>query len=81
MRILNVSSESSYQRAVLELSYAEVRDLTNALYYVTEGLVCETPKKYDRIRADCALAFDLVKHGIIQPSTVGLYEKVEVKGE
>lgn len=55
----------------VSLSYDEVRDLANALYYVTEQktISVEEANTYSSIYAKCSIMRDLMKYGNIQKDT------------
>ena len=68
MTIKELSSEKNNKSVTIHMDYEDVRDVANALYYLTSGK--EPDEDYSKIAAKFALLFDLVKFGMAQPHTV-----------
>lgn len=59
----------------ITLTYDEIRDIANGLYYLSKD-----KPEYTGIKDKCKVVFDMVKHGMIQPETVeSMSKKVGVK--
>lgn len=78
MYIKELACKSSNKHMTVHLSYEEIRDISNALYYLTSGNKPE--QDYSKIAAKCSFLFDMIKHGMIQPNTVSKLEAEEKKG-
>ena len=74
MKIEKLSSETNNKYASITLTYEEIRDISNALYYLTSGEKCDV-SKYQILYAKSKMVFDLVKHGMIQPETIDALDK------
>lgn len=74
MIIEKLSSETNNKYASITLTYEEIRDISNALYYLTSGEKCDA-SKYQILYAKSKMVFDLVKHGMIQPETIDALDK------
>lgn len=73
MYIEQLCSKQGMKEMTLHLNYDEVRDTANALYYLVSG---KSPEKdYSELQAKWQFLFDMVKHGMIQPETVGKLQK------
>lgn len=72
--------------ATITLTYDEIRDISNGLYYLTNPSLIEnnTNEEYKNVAAKTSFLFDMVKHGNIQPETVNklfeVYNKDVKKG-
>lgn len=73
MIIKKIFSEENNKGATVQLDYGDVRDIANALYYLTSGK--EPDEDYSKIAAKFALLFDMVKFGMVQPHTVARLNK------
>ena len=73
MIIKKISSEENNKGATVQLDYVDVRDIANALYYLTSGK--EPDEDYGKIAAKFMLLFDMVKFGMVQPHTVARLNK------
>lgn len=61
--------------ATVTLTYDEIRDIANGLYYLSKD-----KPEYTEIKDKCKVVFDMVKHGMIQPETVeSMSKKAGVK--
>lgn len=75
MVIEECSSRKGRCFATITLTYDEIRDIANGLYYLSK----DNPE-YTGIKDKCKVVFDMVKHGMIQPETVeSMSKKVGVK--
>lgn len=76
MTIEKLSSESNNKYANVTLTYEEIRDISNALYYLISGEKCDV-SKYQLLYAKSKMIFDMVKHGMIQPETINAFSEKE----
>ena len=68
MRIDQMSSKQENRFVTVTMSYEDVRDTANALYYATTGKKPETD--CSEIFAKFSFLFDMVKYGMVQKNTV-----------
>lgn len=77
MVIEECSSRRGRCFATVTLTYDEVRDLANGLYYLSKD-----KPEYKGIKDKCKVIFDMVKHGMIQPETIeSMAKKQEDKAD
>lgn len=69
MHIEQLTSLKNDKYVKVVLSYDEVRDIANGLYYLTSDNKTDVGK-YKEIAAKTHFLFDMVKHGNIQPNTI-----------
>lgn len=89
MYINNLTTTQSVKSVTVTLSYDEVRDIANGLYYLNKMAKCDKiaesldvkPTEYDLIGAKTAFLFDMVKHGMIQPETIAKFNNVSCETE
>lgn len=75
MVIEECSSRKGRCFATVTLTYDEIRDIANGLYYLSKD-----KPEYTGIKDKCKVVFDTVKHGMIQPETVeSMSKKAGVK--
>ena len=65
MVIEECSSRKGWCFTTITLTYDEIRDIANGLYYVSKD-----KPEYKGIKDKCKVVFDTVKHGMIQPETI-----------
>lgn len=77
MVIEECSSRKGRCFATVTLTYDEIRDIANGLYYLSKD-----KPEYTEIKDKCKVVFDMVKHGMIQPETVeSMSKKAGVKDD
>lgn len=84
MYINNLTSTQSLKSVTVTLSYDEVRDIANGLYYLNKyakDTILDDVKddQYTQIGAKAAFLFDIVKHGMIQPETIEKFNNANAK--
>ena len=77
MVIEELCSKANYKRMTVSLSYDEVRDIANGLYWLGESNSPEK-EKYEEISKKCKFLFDMIKHGFIQPETISKFTSEQV---
>lgn len=78
MVIEELSSKENNKHVTVTLTYEEVRDISNGLYYLTHGGECKKDD-YRLVSAQTKLLFDMVKHGMIQPETFNHFDELNCK--
>ena len=74
MTINELTCKTNNKSVTVTLTYEEVRDLSNGLYYLVSGKECDK-NNIVSIRAKAKFLFDMVKHGMIQPETINAFGK------
>lgn len=77
---LNHKPELKIKDCIVELSYEEVRDIANGMYWLTEYIsnpdkvkevfTATEKSNFEVVKNSFAVLFDLVKHGQIQQFTI-----------
>ena len=67
---------STRKTMLVEVNYDELRDISNALYHLTEHI--EEHDEYDNLSVkntarDALIAFDIIKHGTVTQFTIDKY--------
>ena len=78
MYINNLTTASSLKSVTVTLTYEDVRDIANGLYYLNKmakekGIPDVEPDQYKEIAAKTSFLFDMVKHGMIQKETIAKF--------
>lgn len=89
MYINDLTTTKSLKSVTVTLSYDEVRDIANGLYYLNKMVKCDKiaesldvkPSEYNSIGAKASFLFDMVKHGMIQPETIAKFNNVSCETE
>lgn len=80
MYIEELHSKSNMKNVTVVLSYDEIRDITNGLFYATQSSE-ENKNKYTDIYCKSKVIFDMVKHGNIQPETIEKLARLNKEGD
>lgn len=70
MKIDELNSKPNQKSITVTMSYDEVRDISNGLYYLVSDKNPDDRSKYQSIYTDCKILFDMIKHGNVQPETI-----------
>lgn len=73
MHIERLTTTQGLQSITLTMNYEEMHSITDGLYQLTKPSVRTTlpaGKDYTQIYTQCAIMFDMMKHGNIQPTTL-----------
>lgn len=88
MYIEELNTKKHQKSITVTMSYEEIRDISNGLYYFVNNKRSEEEdtSRYAKVYSDCKLLFDMLKHGNVQPETIRfkselLDDKTEEKSE
>lgn len=73
MHIEELISKPSNKFVTVTLSYDEIRDIANGLYYASTKEPCDSPEQFKQAYVNAKFLFDMVKHGMIMPETTTLF--------